>query len=190
MDESDPVEPAPTLTTASPNVIAAYGSVTFSGTGFEAGATVTIAGASAGVKASKTSVVNSTTVTADNSVPVGTITGAYTVKITNPDHSSASCTNCQSVIAAPTLSSLSPSTVAVRSTTSVTLGGSGFASGATLKGPSGVTFTNVVVVNSTTITATMKVTSSAPTGSHLSVTVTNDAAAGYGKVMSGILTIT
>ena len=42
MDESDPVEPAPTLTTASPNVIAAYGSVTFSGTGFEAGLVIVL----------------------------------------------------------------------------------------------------------------------------------------------------
>jgi hypothetical protein len=53
-----------------------------------------------------------------------------------------------------------------------------------------VSFTNVVVVNSTTITATMKVSATAPSGSDLSVTVTNDAAAGYGKVTSGVLNIT
>ena len=68
--------------------------------------------------------------------------------------------------------------------------GTGFASGATLKGPSGVKFTKLVVVNSTTITATMTVSATAPTGTDLPVTVTNNATAGYGKVTAHIFSIT
>ena len=80
--------------------------------------------------------------------------------------------------------------VAKNSTTSVTLSGTEFASGAKITGPKGVTFSMVNVVNSSTITATMKVSGSATTGSDLSVSATNDTAAGYGKASAGVLTIT
>jgi hypothetical protein len=128
--------------------------------------------------------------TADVKVPAGTITGAYTVKVTNPDHSFASCTNCFRIIAAPTLTKLDPSNAAQGSKTSVTLTGNGFAAGATAKGPSGVTFSQVAVTNSTTITATMTVSASASTGSGLSVIVTNNAAAGYGVATGAVLKVT
>ena len=178
----------------SPNQVAvgASSSVTFSGSGFVSGAKIVITGPSAAVKASKIVVSNgSDTMTATIKVPSGTPTGAYTVTVTNPDHSTATCTNCLNVIAAPTLASISPPSVA-RGSTNVpaTLTGTGFATGATLKGPSGVSFNTVVVVNATTITARVTVSAGATTGNNLPVTVTNSIAAGHGNVTANVLTIT
>jgi hypothetical protein len=112
------------------------------------------------------------------------------VTITNPDHSTGTCTSCFAVIAAPTLASIAPSKAARGTTTSVTLKGSGFVAGATSTGPTGVTFTKITVVNATTITATMKIAATAHTGTGLAVTVTNNAAAGYRKATKTVLTIT
>jgi hypothetical protein len=187
------VDADPTATSASPNQMSAgtSGTVTFQGNGFQSGATVAFSGPSTNVTAKQsTVVVTTTTLSVTVNVPAGTSLGSYTSKITNPDGGKATCSNCLTVIAAPTLTSMSPSSVAQHTTSMVTLMGAGFASGATLKGPSGVTFTNIVVTSSTTITATMKVTATAPKGSDLTVTVTNDAASGYGKATSDLLNIT
>jgi alpha-tubulin suppressor-like RCC1 family protein len=187
------VTAAPTLISASPDHVAVgtSGSVTLIGSGFESGATVKFKGPSTKVSTVKSSiVVTSTTLTATITVPVGTPLGVYTVTITNPDHSSASCTTCFTVIAAPTLTTMSPGSVAKGTSSSVSLSGTGFATGARLSGPKGVSFSKVTVVNSTTITAIMKVASTTSTGTGLDVSVTNDATAGYGKVTAGVLTIT
>jgi hypothetical protein len=74
--------------------------------------------------------------------------------------------------------------------TAMTITGTGFAAGARISGPKGVTFSSVVVDHSTTITATMKVAATTATGTKLKVTVTNDASAGYGKASKGVLKIT
>ena len=137
----------PTLTSASPPTVAAggAGTVTFTGTSFEAGATLRLSGPSSQVKVSSVSVVSPATLTATVNVPAGTALGAYTVTITNPDRSRAICTTCFAVIAAPTLTGISPPSVIQGSKTRVTLTGTGFAAGATLKGPSGVKFSEVAV---------------------------------------------
>jgi putative Ig domain-containing protein len=186
------ITPAPTLISANPSQMAvgASGSVTFTGSGLQTGATVKIHGPSTKVTAVSSSIVaTGATLTATISAPKETLAGAYTVTVTNADRSTATCTGCLAVIAAPTLASMSPASAAPGTTTPVTLTGTGFA-GATLEGPTGVTFTNVTVVNPNTITATMNVSSSAPTGSKLPVTVTNNAAAGYGQVRSDVLSVT
>jgi hypothetical protein len=182
-----------TLTSASPSQLAvgANGSVTFDGSGLDSGATLKITGPSTGVTAPASTIVASgTTLTATVKVAAGTATGSYTVKVTNTNKSTATCTGCLTVIAAPTLTSINPSSAATGTTTSVTVTGTGFATGVKVTGPKGVTFSNVVVVNSTTITAKMKVATTAATGTGLDVTVTNNAAAGYGKATNGVLTIT
>jgi hypothetical protein len=135
-------------------------------------------------------VVTATTLTASVTVPAGTAVGAYTVTISNPDHSAATCITCFRVIAAPTLPLIAPSKAARGATTSVTLKGSGFAAGASITGPTGVTFTKISVVNATTITATMKIAATAHTGTDLKVTVTNNAAGGYAKATGAVLTVT
>ena len=187
------ITPAPTLTSANPSQMAvgATGSVTFLGSGLQSGATVRFTGPSTGVTAVAASIIaTGSTLTAKVKAAAGAATGAYTVKITNPDKSTATCTGCLTVIAAPTLASITPASAARSTTHPVTVTGTGFATGAKVTGPKGVTFSSVVVVNSTTITATMKVSATATTGSNLGVTVTNDAAAGYGKATAGLLSIT
>jgi hypothetical protein len=188
------VYPAPpSLTSATPDKLAvsATGKVTFDGTGFESGATVTITGPSTAVTAVATSVVvTSTTLSATLKAGSGAKTGAYTVRITNPNGSSATCATCLNVTAAPTLKGISPGSAATGSSTAVTLTGTGFVSGAKVTGPKGVTFSKVKVVHPTTLTATMTVTSTAKKGTDEDVTVANDAAAGYGKATGGVLTIT
>jgi hypothetical protein len=123
-------------------------------------------------------------------VPATTPLGSYNAAVINPDHSKAVCTGCLTIIATPTITSMSPSSAAQGTNTSITLTGTGFAAGASLKGPGGVTFANVQVVNSSTITATMQTSATAPTGTNLPVAVTNDAAAGYGTAIGNVLTVT
>ncbi len=182
-----------TLTSANPSQLAvgASGKVTFDGSGLQSGATLKFTGPSKDVSAKASSIVASgSTLTATVTVTAKAATGAYTVKVTNSNKSTATCTNCLTVIAAPTLTSISPSSAATGKTVSVKLTGTGFATGAKLTGPKGVTFSKIVVVSSTTITAKMKVATTTSTGTNLGVTVTNDANAGYGKVTGDVLTIT
>ncbi len=170
----------------------AAGTVTFTGTGFVTGATILFGGPSTNVTASKITVNGTgTSMTATVKAAASTPSGAYSVLVVDPDFTTAVCTNCLTVIARPTLVSLSPSSLAQGATkVPVTLSGTGFATGAKVKGPAGVTFTNVVVVNATTINATATVSATATVGTNLAVTVTNNAAAGYGKATADLLTIT
>ena len=89
-----------------------------------------------------------------------------------------------------TFTGMNPSSASQNSSTDVTLTGSGFAPGATIKGPKGTRFTDVSVVGSTMITAVLSVSSSAKTGTDLPVTVSNSASEGKKKVTSGLLTVT
>ena len=138
----------PTVTGVNPNSGSTAGgtSVTITGTNFAAGATVTFGSAAA----TNVTVVNGTTITA--TTPAGSA-GAVTVTVTNPGSQSGSLNNAFTYIVLPTISGVSPNTGSTSGGTSVTISGSNFAAGAS------VTFganpaTNVVVVSSTSITAT------------------------------------
>ena len=157
--------------------------VTITGTGFVAGATVSVAG----ISFSSVSVVNSTTITAKAKVASSAKVGAANVTVTD-SVGSGSCTTCLTIVAAPTVKSITPPSVTGASK-SVTITGTGFASGATVTGPTRVTFSKVKVVSSTKITATVKVASSAKAGKHLAVTVVNGAAGGEGLGTGKVLTI-
>ena len=150
----------PTVSSVSPNSgpVAGGTAVTITGTNFAAGATVTFGTAAA----TNVVVVNSTTITA--TTPAGSV-GAVTVTVTNAGGQSGSLASGFTYIGQPTVSSVSPNSGSTSGGTAVTITGTNFAAGAT------VTFgraaaTNVVVVNSTTITATT------PAGSAGAVTVT------------------
>ncbi len=150
----------PTVSSVSPNNGPTTGgtAVTITGTNFAAGATVTF-GTTA---ATNVVVVNSTTITA--TTPAGSV-GAVTVTVTNSGGQSGSLATAYTYVAKPTVTSVSPNSGPTTGATAVTITGTNFATGAT------VTFgttaaTNVVVVNSTTITATT------PAGSAGAVTVT------------------
>jgi hypothetical protein len=115
--------------------------------------------------------------------------GARNVTLSDAGES-ATCTGCLTIVAGPTLTAINPSSAAQGSLTKVTLTGTGIGPGADIKGPSGVTFRKVDVINSTTVDAMMNVKTTATTGTNLPVTLTNSADAGSGKVTSDLLTIT
>jgi len=138
---------APTVTSVSPNSGSTLGgtAVTITGTNFAAGATVTF-GATA---ATSVVVVSSTSITA--TTPAGSA-GAVTVTVTVGGQS-GSLTSGFTYAVFPAVSSISPIGGPTAGGTAVTITGTNFATGAT------VTFgataaTNVVVVSSTSITAT------------------------------------
>jgi hypothetical protein len=138
----------PTVTSVSPSSGSTAGgtAVTVTGTNFVAGATVTFGSAAA----SNVVVVSGTQITA--TTPAGT-TGAVTVTVTNPGSQSGNLPNGYTYVVVPTVSSVVPSNGPPAGGTAVTITGTNFASGATATF-GGAAATNVVVVNSTTITAT------------------------------------
>jgi hypothetical protein len=108
-------------------------------------------------------VTNSTTITA--ATPAGT--GTQSVVVTNPDTQSSNTNITFTYAAAPTVTSVAPSGGPLSGGTSITITGTGFISGATVKiGTNPATGVNVT--NSTTITAATP----AGTGAQ-SVVVTN-----------------
>ena len=163
---------APTVTSVSPGTGSTAGgtAVTITGTNFASGATVTF-GTSA---ATNVVVASSTSITA--STPAGTA-GAVTVTVT-VSGLSGSLTNGFTYVATPTVTSVSPNTGSTSGGTPVTITGTNFASGATVK--FGATAaTNVVVASSTSITATT------PAGATGAVTVTVTVSGQSGSLTNG-----
>jgi hypothetical protein len=143
---------APTVTGLNPTSGPAAGGtlVTITGTGFT-GATVVDFGATA---ATEFTVINGTTITADS--PAGT--GTVDVTVTTPDGTSATTPGnrftyiAAATTTAPTVTGVSPNSGPTAGGTTVTISGSGF-TGATAVDFGTTAATEVVVVNSTTITA-------------------------------------
>ncbi len=140
--------PAPTLGNIAPagGTSAGGTTITLTGTGFRAGATVNVGGI-----ASATS-VNATTITAVT--PPGLV-GASAVTVTNTDGQSSTIAGgyTYTAAAAPTVSTVVPASGGLLGGTAVTITGSGFVSGATVSF-GGLAASSVTVVNATTITAT------------------------------------
>jgi rhamnogalacturonyl hydrolase YesR len=149
----------PTVTGVSPNSGSTAGgtAVTITGTNFATGATVTFGGTAA------TSVVvgSGTSITA--TTPAGTA-GAVTVTVM-VNGQSGSLTSGFTYIGTPTVTSISPNSGSTAGGTAVTITGTNFAAGAAVTF-GGTAATSVVVVSSTSITATT------PAGSAGAVTVT------------------
>jgi hypothetical protein len=185
-------ESRPIVTSVSPSTLqtgATGVGVTVTGSGFEPGEN-TIAIRGSGVKVTSVTYKNSTTLTAKVTIPRTTVVGAYDVTVTRPDDATGVCSSCLRVTPGPILISITPNTVQRGHTYTVTFNGQYFASGATLVGPAGVTFSHVSVsADGTTITAIMKVASTAATGSNLTVTVRNPSSVGSGRGSSACLTI-
>ena len=158
--------PAPTVSAINPTSGTANGgtAVTITGTGFLAGATVQLGGTSA----TGVTVVNSTSITA--TTPAHSA-GAVSVVVTNTDAQSGTLNNGYTYTAvnpAPTVSAISPTSGTANGGTVVTITGTGFLAGATVK-LGGTSATGVTVVNSTSITAT----TAAHAAGAVSVVVTN-----------------
>ncbi len=160
------VAPAPEVTSIAPNSGSFNGgtNVTITGTGFLSGATVTIGGTAA----TGVTVVNSTSITAATAAHSS---GAVSVVVTNTDGQSGSLAGgytYNSANPAPAVTSITPSSGTINGGTGVTITGTGFSSGATVK-LGGTAATGVTVVNGTSITATTP----AHSAGAVSVVVTN-----------------
>jgi phosphatidylserine/phosphatidylglycerophosphate/cardiolipin synthase-like enzyme len=143
--------PAPMINLISPETGAPSGgtTVTITGANFISGATVMLGGVPA------TNVVvsnNGYTITATAG---SSSEGTVNVTVTNPDNQSATRANCfkyTAPLAPPTITSISPNTGASTGGTLLTISGTNFNYGATVK-LDGVLATTITVVNNTTITA-------------------------------------
>ena len=144
--------PAPTVTSISPNSGTINGgtAVSITGTGFLAGATVSLGGTAA----TGVTVVNSTSITATTPAHAA---GTVSVVVTNSDTQSGTLTQGFTYTTVsnppPTLTGVSPASGTAAGGTSVTITGTGFLAGATVS-LGGTPATGVTVVSSTTITAT------------------------------------
>src|SRR5438067_4164814 len=146
--------PAPTVSAISPNSGTANGgtAVTITGTGFLAGATVTLGGTAA----TGVTVVNSTSITATTAAHAA---GTVNVVVTNTDAQSGTLTNGYTYTGtnpAPTVSAISPNSGTANGGTAVTITGTGFLAGATVT-LGGTAATGVTVVNSTSLMGTTAV---------------------------------
>ncbi|MGC2184979.1 MAG: IPT/TIG domain-containing protein, partial [Terriglobales bacterium] len=137
----------PTVSSVSPNGGPTAGgtAVTITGANFAAGATVTFGNAAA----TNVNVTNTTTITAIT--PAGSV-GAVTVTVA-ANGQSGSLANGFTYTTAPVVSSVSPNNGPTAGGIGVTITGSNFTAGVTVTF-GGTAATNVVVVNSTSITAT------------------------------------
>ena len=158
--------PAPTVTSITPNSGNINGgtAVTVTGTGFLAGATLSVGG----TPATGVTLVSSTSITA---VTPAHAAGAVNVMVTNTDTQSGTLNSgytYSTANSAPTVTSISPNSGTINGGTAVTIRGTGFLAGATVK-LGGTSATGVSVVNSTTIAATTPAHAAGAT----SVVVTN-----------------
>jgi hypothetical protein len=165
------------------------GWVTIHGTGYVSGATVV---GPAGVTFSEVKVVSPTKIVAHIKVsPRAKLAKDLPVTVVNGDAGGGGRGTGKvfSIVAAPTVKSVAPSSVAPGSSKPVTITGTGYVSGATVVGPAGVTFSEVKVVSPTKITAHIKVSRRAKAGKDLPVTVVNGDAGGRGRGTGKVLTI-
>ena len=142
--------PAPTVTSITPNFGNPNGgtAVTITGTGFLTGATVTFGGTAA----TGVTVVSGTSITATAPAHAA---GTVTVAVTNTDNQTGGLNNgynYTTVNPAPTVTAITPNSGTTNGGTPVTITGTNFLTGATVR-VGGGTATGVTVVSSTSITA-------------------------------------
>ncbi len=145
------VQPAPTLTSVSPNNGPTNQSIsiTLTGTNFAAGATVKLGTLSLG----SITLVSSTQLRAVVSANTAA-QGVYSLTVTNSDGQSATLTNAYTVTpppVAPTISQITPNVVTNSTATTVTISGTNFVGPVTIT-LSGTTVSGATLVNATTIT--------------------------------------
>jgi hypothetical protein len=139
---------APTVTSVAPigGPLAGNTLITITGTGFVSGATVKVGGTAA------TSVVFGSATSITARTPAGTA-GAKAVVVTNPDTQASNSTVTFTYAAAPTVTSLTPTSGTRNGGTSITITGTGFVAGATVT-IGGATCTSPSVVSPTSLTCT------------------------------------
>jgi hypothetical protein len=153
----------PVLNSVAPNSGApgANVAVTLTGSNFEPGATVAVS--ASGVSATNVTVGSATQITATFVVAATATTGVHNVTVTTSAGTSAPRSFTVLTPPKPTLTSLAPNAAARGATVNVTLTGTNFTAPASAAVSGGaITVSNVVVVSSTTITATFHVSPTAP----------------------------
>jgi hypothetical protein len=144
--------------------------VTLTGTNFAANSTVNVSGS--GITVSNLVVVNPTQITATFQIAANAAAGGYTVTVMSAGQNSNGVTFTVNSAAA-TLTSINPGSGVQGTNVPVTLTGTNFAANSTVNvSGSGITVSNLVMVNPTQITATFQIAANAVTGGY-TVTVTS-----------------
>jgi hypothetical protein len=138
----------PTVTSVTPDRGRYYTAITIMGTGFRGGNGGSIK--FGGTQLSGYSMINDTTIT--GYAPSHAL-GTVDVVVTNPDGQSGTLVNGFTYVPPPTVTNVVPNAGPVKGGTPVTITGTGFQTGATVKFGGTTAATDVVVVTSTTITA-------------------------------------
>jgi len=131
--------------------------LTIKGSNFVSGATVSVSSGS--VTVSSVTVASSTKLTAKVSVASNATPGTYSVSVTNPGASAATCTNCLTIDIGPQVTSTSPSTGARGTTESVRVFGANFMLGAAVTINKGVSIGSTRFINSGEIDIVIQITS-------------------------------
>jgi hypothetical protein len=163
---------APTVTSTSPNSRpqgASKQTVAIKGTGFASNASASFG---AGITVESTTVVNSTELTSKISIESAASPGTRAVTVTNTDGGVGSLAGAFTVISAPNVTSISPSSGNRGGSESVAIKGSGFVSGATSSFGSGITVNSTTFKSSTELIASITIEPGASLGSR-TVTETN-----------------
>ncbi len=159
--------PAPTLTGVSPDAVGQQAKVTLdlTGTNFTTGSTVSFS--ASGITALTVTYVSSTSLDVTTSVTSSAPVGAASVTVTTPG-GSGTCSGCLTVDAHPSITKLSPDSIAAGTTTTVTVTGSNFVSGFTLSTTiPGATLGTPTGVTSTSLSVTVTVPSGTTSGTYL-----------------------
>ena len=173
------VNPAPTITGVSPsslNAGAVNQSLTVTGTDFVSGASLATAFSGSNITVLSTTFVNATTLTVNVSISSSAATGPRTFTVANGDGSIATSGSIFTVNAAPTVTAVSPTSLAQGATNqSLTITGTDFVSGASLAtvfSGTGITVNSTTLNSATSLTVNISITGGAPTGTRV-MTVTN-----------------
>jgi hypothetical protein len=172
------VNPKPTVSSVSPTSgqVGQTIPVTITGTGFQPGTPTVTAGE--GITVTNATRTSDTTITASFAISGAATPGARDVSVSTTDGGTGGCTNCFSVISAPTVTGITPSSAPQGSTTqNVTITGTGF-------GPvggtpdvsfsgTGVSASGGTIASSTSITGLTVTVSPSAAGGARNVTVTN-----------------
>jgi hypothetical protein len=166
------VAAGPVVGDVTPSVLGggAQATVTVTGENFSAGARVSFAGSGVGVLSQNR--VDENTIVATLSVAGAAVSGDRTVTVINADGGKGASATAFAVSAAPTVTGIAPNAVARGGSAQVTISGTNFAPGATVSLSTGVSLTDVAVVDANTITATVTVAAGAGAGTR-TVLVTN-----------------
>ena len=164
-------QPPPGITGFNPTQVAAGATTgfTITGSNFQAGATVSIAGGPAGLSIVSPITIGATTITGQVAAAVNAPAGPHDVIVTNPDTKSDTEPDAFGVTPAPapTLLSARPATVTAGTTTNLLVFGTSFFPGLTVEpqpASFGISVTNASYLTSTSLTVTVSLAVNAATG--------------------------